>query len=249
MPGDLAYQFVHLIWVGLDWMYPPDCGGCGKSGSRWCNSCQMGSKLVGTHCCQICSDISVSTDLCKRCQEERPAFTQVRSWAVFEGPVRNAVHRLKYKGDIGLGETLAAPLIADLRRISWPVDLVIPVPLSLARLAERGYNQAALIARSIAHGLRVPYNSNGLKKVLDTPSQVGMSFDDRRTNVVGAFVAVEKYVASKRILVVDDVTTTGSTLNECAKALKVAGAQVVYGYTFARASYSHGTADVDVGTI
>lgn len=239
MPGNLAYRAYQLIWTGLDWLYPPSCGGCGESGSRWCMDCQRNSKLlIERSCCEICGDISVSEGVCDRCKEEKPAYTQVRSWATFEGPVRNVIHRLKYKGDIGLGESLAKPLIPDLLRIGWPIDLVIPVPLSLARMKERGYNQAALIALPVAIGLQLSYRANGLRKVINTRTQVGLSFNDRRMNVIGAFEVEECKVTGKRVLLVDDVTTSGSTLSECARVLKAAGAIEVYGYTFARAIFS-----------
>ena len=236
MPGNLAYQAYQLIWSGLDWIFPPECGGCGKKGVRWCPVCASESRTISDRCCEICGDIFVDTEICQRCLEERPVFTQARSWAVYEGPVRNLVHRLKYKGDICLGEALAKPLIFELKRIGWNIDMVIPVPLSLARMAERGYNQAALIALPIAIGLQVPYQVKALRKVKDTRSQVGLSYNDRKTNLMDAFKVDVEILKGKRILVVDDVTTSGATLNECARALYEAGACDVFGYTFARAA-------------
>ena len=245
MPVDLAPRVYQLLLTGLDWLYPPDCCGCGKSGVHWCNECQSRSQVIGDGCCEVCGDISVPNGVCKRCQSDTPEFTSVRSWAMYQGPVRNAVHRLKYKGDFSLGSSLAKLMIPALQAINWPVDIVIPVPSSLARLSERGYNQAALIARFIAAGLQVPYVGKGLTKVRNTRSQVGLQFEERKANVVGAFEAVGEHASGKRVLVIDDVTTSGSTMNECAKALKYAGSHDVYGYTFARATYTHPNVDVD----
>jgi competence protein ComFC len=246
MPVDLANRVYQLFLTGLDWLYPPDCCGCGKSGVHWCEDCQSRSHVIGNDCCEVCGDISVPKGVCKRCQSEKPDFTSVRSWATYEGPIRNTVRRLKYKGDFSLGASLAKLMIPALQATKWPVDIVMPVPLSLARLSERGYNQAALIARFIAAGLQVPYVEKGLIKVRNTRSQVGLQFEERKANVVGAFEAVEEHATGKRILVIDDVTTSGSTLRECAKALKHAGSSDVYGYTFARAIYNHPNADADV---
>lgn len=246
MPGNLAYRAYHQIWVGLDWLFPPECGGCGRKGSRWCDDCVFGSVLIGDQCCPVCGDIALSVGLCLHCQEQKPVFTQLRSWASYLGPVRNMVHRLKYHGDISLGEAVAQPMIAELARIGWDVDVVAPVPLSLARMAERGYNQAALIAFPIAMGLHRPYQGKLLTKVRDTRSQVGLSYDDRLMNVVDAFSVEPEAVSGKRVLLIDDVTTSGATLNECAKVLMSAGADSVHGYTFARATHNRAAAHTEI---
>ena len=237
MPGNLAYQAYHQIWVGLDWLFPPDCGGCGKKGARWCDACISKSQRIGDQCCPICGNIALVPEECIRCREHKPAYSQLRSWALYLGPIRNMVHRLKYKGDISIGEAVAFPLIADLKRLSWEIDVVAPVPLSLARMAERGYNQAALIAFPIAIGLHLPYQARLLTKVRDTRSQVGLSYDDRLMNVVDAYSVDLAKVSGKRVLIIDDVTTSGATLNECARVLRQAGAVKVFGYTFARATH------------
>ncbi len=247
MPGNLAYQAYHHMWVGLDWLFPPDCGGCGKKGSRWCDACVSKCQRIDDQCCPICGDIALVPEVCSRCLESRPWYDQLRSWAMYLGPIRNMVHRLKYKGDISIGEAVATPLIMDLQRISWEIDVVAPVPLSLARMAERGYNQAALIAFPIAIGLHVPYQARLLTKVRDTRSQVGLSHDDRLMNVVDAFSVDSDKVKGKRVLLIDDVTTSGATLNESAKALRQAGAEKVYGYTFARATHNRTAAHTDNG--
>ena len=246
MPGNLAYRAYHQIWVGLDWLFPPDCGGCGKQGARWCAACVSSSQLIGDQCCPVCGNIIFAPGECSRCREQKPFFTRMRSWALYLGPVRNMVHRLKYKGDISLGEAVAGPLVADIQRIGWEIDVVAPVPLSLARMAERGYNQAALIAFPVAIGLHIPYQAKLLSKIRHTRSQVGLSYDDRWSNVVDAFSVEPGKVNGKRVLIIDDVTTSGATLNECARALMSAGADKVYGYTFARAAHSRTAAHSDL---
>ena len=159
----------------------------------------------------------------------------LRSWGYFEGALRNAIHRLKYQRDITLGDVLSRPLIGLADQYNWPFSLVTPVPLSVGRLKERGYNQASFLARPIALSRGVPMISKCLWRVRETHSQVGLNAEERFRNVEGAFAASARIVDGKDILIVDDVTTTGATLNACASALLAAGAKNVYGLTLARA--------------
>jgi ComF family protein len=126
-------------------------------------------------------------------------------------------------------------MIDCLSLTAWKVDLVIPVPISLSRRSERGYNQAALLARPMALYFGMNYQPRALKKSRETHSQVGLSFDERQANVQGAFIAERLIIQGKDVLVVDDVTTSGATLNSCAQALRLAGAKEVYCLTLARA--------------
>jgi ComF family protein len=149
--------------------------------------------------------------------------------------LRNALHRLKYNRDIALGEILARPMIRILGLTTWKVDLVVPVPISLSRRSERGYNQAALLARPLALFYGLEYRPKALIKSRETRSQVGLTVEERKANVHDAFFAEQRLVKGKNILVVDDVTTSGATLNACAQVLRIAGAQEVYCLTLARA--------------
>jgi ComF family protein len=157
-----------------------------------------------------------------------------RHLAHYEGVLRECLHSLKYDENRGLGELFARWLKPLVNNASWQIDLVLPVPLSDQRFHERGYNQSALIARPLAAQLGVPYNAYGLKRVLNTPSQVGLSAEERRRNVAKAFYAEEAIVMSKSILLVDDVMTTGSTLGACVDALMNGGAKAVYAVTVGR---------------
>lgn len=166
-----------------------------------------------------------------------PSYQGMRSWGVFGGPLRQAIHRLKYQHDIGLGEILARPLITLLGNLDWEYDLVLPVPLGVARLRERGYNQAALLARPVALKLGARYQPEAIDRVKETRSQVGLNLTQRRENVKNAFRAQADWVTGKGILLIDDVTTSGSTLESCAAALCAAGAERVYGLTLARVDH------------
>jgi ComF family protein len=149
------------------------------------------------------------------------------------------LHRLKYQNDIGLGQALADPLTQYLQQLSWHVDLVVPVPLGKDRKNDRGYNQVALLALPLALNCDLDYLPDALIRDRETMSQVGLSVHERMANVSGAFAAVPSKVTGKRVLIVDDVCTTGATIRSCAVALKQAGATAVYGLSLARAVLAH----------
>ena len=159
----------------------------------------------------------------------------LRSAARFAGPLQPALHRLKYKRDIILADTLARELFAAWAAYGLPAWAVMPVPLSARRLRERGYNQAALLARGLADLAGLPYQAGGVMRVRHTRTQVGLAPEARQANVRGAFVARETRVAGQSFILVDDICTTGATLAACAEALQQAGAAAVWGLTLGRA--------------
>jgi len=185
--------------------------------------------------CQICGVTLESPGLCNSCQSAPPSYEALRSWALYDGPLRNAIHKLKYSGDMSLGEILARFLYDLLAKLGWRVDLITPVPLGLARHAERGYNQAALLARPLALRSGIKFQPRALRKIRDTKSQVGLTFSQRLENVADAFISESNLVRNRTVLVVDDVITSGATMESCAKSLVVAGADCVYGLSLARA--------------
>jgi len=233
--GMSTYLIYRWAWVGVDWLYPPTCGGCGESGERWCTTCNEVTRLIHPPFCCQCGRQLNAGDKCYFCDNQPPTYVSMRSWAVYEGSLRNAIQRLKYKGDVALGDVLAVPLSDILLEEEWDVDLVTPVPMERKRVAERGYNQAALLALPLALKMKLTYRPQALKKVRVIVSQVGLSLEDRLKNVRGAFRADDKIVHGKSVLVVDDVVTSGATINECAEALMNAGARCVFGITLARA--------------
>jgi competence protein ComFC len=235
MPNRLAYHLYHLIWTSLDWLYPPTCGGCEQLGERWCQSCQQSVERMLGFICPICGQNQVDGKVCLRCLSTPPHYLALRSWAAFRGKIRNALHRLKYHRDVSLGEALSRPLFDYLQQLGWSIDLIVPVPLGVQRLTERGYNQAELLSRPLALASGVRFRTNALWRSRETRSQVGLSANLRRENVAQAFRAETKYVAGQNVLIVDDVTTSGATLDSCATALLDVGAQAVYGLTMARA--------------
>ena len=160
---------------------------------------------------------------------------QAYVWGLHAGPLRKALHSFKYKRDLGLADTFASLLEGIAADLSEPIDLVVPVPLGPKRERERGYNQAALLAAALCGRSGLPYSRSSVRRIRETRTQVGLSVGQRRENVRGAFGARPDLVSGKSVLLVDDVLTTGATLNACAEALKQAGAVRVIGLTLARA--------------
>ena len=225
-------------WDTLDFLFPPRCAGCNKWGERYCASCQEQTKLIGSSICQVCGEPYPGTFrfVCQRCQAEELYYSNLRSWAYFEGPIQRAIHKLKYKKDLGLGEKLAQPLVNLMLAANWDVDLITAVPLDGERQRDRGYNQSLCLARPLAWETGLPIAASIIKRIKKTKSQVGLSLEERKVNVNDAFWAEQKFVNGKTILIIDDVVTTGSTINSCAEALIKAKALKVYGLTLARST-------------
>jgi len=224
----------------LDLLFPPVCAGCGAPGWRWCGECQQRVASPPLPLCTLCGIPVKDPGLCADCRRAPPQYTALRSWSVFDSPVRNALHRLKYRRDIGLGDALAAQLSQFALALNWPVTLITPVPLGQSRLKERGYNQVGLIARPLSLAMGISYAPNALARVRETRSQVGLTKMERHHNVRGAFQGNRSRVNGLVALVLDDVATTGSTLSACADALLTAGARDVYALTISRALARHG---------
>ena len=176
---------------------------------------------------------------CERCQSNPPSYRMMRSWAVFDSPVRDALHAMKYRRNLALGEALAAHMAEFFRVLDWRVDVFIPVPLGKDRLKERGYNQVELVAGPLAYETGLKYAPRALRKIRDTRSQVGLNFSQRRENVHNAYQADPEVVRRKSVALMDDVTTTGSTILACTDALLSAGAREVLAITIARALSHH----------
>ena len=232
------YRLYRSLWTGLDWLYPPQCGGCRGQGQAWCAGCNSRLRLLEPPLCPHCGKPQPSSSLCKTCLAHPMAYTALGSWAVYADPLRSALHRLKYKRDISLGIIFAEKLAGCLENLGWKVDLVLPVPLGVARLRERGYNQSSLLAFPLALSVGLTYAPGALSRVRETHTQVDLNASQRKENVSGAFRARPNMVTGKKVLVIDDITTTGSTIEACALALFQAGADRVYGLTVARALLS-----------
>lgn len=232
------YKAYRSIWSGLDLLFPPQCGGCGRPGSRWCETCQNSVIILNGIVCDVCGLPQEKPGMCSACLASRPRFRSLRAWAVFEEPVQSALHKLKYRHDLSMGDAIAAAMMPFVQNLNWKIDLVVPVPLGKQRMRERGYNQVAMIAKPLAMGLGLQYLPNALVRRKETRSQVGLNREERHRNVHEAFRA-DAGVKGKVVLIMDDVSTTGSTLSSGADALYAAGASDVFALTVARTLTHH----------
>jgi len=235
----LTYTFYQTLWAGLDLFFPPVCGGCGKKGSIWCLDCQNKVQILNGILCEMCGLPQTKQGVCDTCRADRPHFRALRAWAVFDDPIRTALHKLKYRRNISMGYSLSLQMNDFVKDLNWPIDMIVPIPLGRKRMQERGYNQVAMIAKPLAMSLNVHYAPNQLKRRKETRSQVGLSSMERRENVRAAFEA-GMGVIGKTVLVMDDVSTTGSTLSSSAEVLYASGAKDVFALTVARALPHHG---------
>lgn len=173
--------------------------------------------------------------LCAACRSGGHAVEQIRSVGYSEGVLREAIHALKYDGITALAAPLAGLMEDTWFRLSMTVDVMVPVPLHRSRVRRRGFNQAALLARALSDRIDIPVDEGLLVRHRRTAAQVGLGADERSRNVEGAFRCVSGQAAGKDVLVIDDVCTTGSTLEASAVALRQGGAKRVRALTLARA--------------
>jgi len=235
MPARPAYLVYQWLWSTLDLLFPPTCGGCGEGGVRWCDACQENVEIISPPICEMCGGNIPTQGLCFDCHQQPITTIAIRSWAFFNGPLRTAIHNLKYKRDISLGIVMVRPIIDLFSTLGWEIDIISPVPLGVARMSERGYNQSVLLARPLAMSTGINYRPQALNRVRETISQVGLTVRQRRENVNNAFRSSCGEVEGKSVLVIDDVMTSGATLESCAAALIQSGARCVYALTLARA--------------
>lgn len=219
----------------LGLLFPTRCAGCGRRGEQVCPACRPSIPWLGTEVCPACASPSRLGRICRPCGEGRLALDGARAACRFEGIARTAIHDLKYRGVRGRAALLGRLAAEAVEQRPVAVDLLVPVPLSAARRRRRGFNQSALIADEIGRRIGVTVVEGCLERIRDTPPQVGRSAAERRENVVGAFRCREPAtVSGRRVALVDDVMTTGSTLSAGAEALKSSGAVRVYALVVAR---------------
>ncbi len=172
------------------------------------------------------------SDICGQCLKKAPPFLKVINYGLYEGALAEAINQLKFHGI----KRLSKPLGILLQSLDLPVtDGIVPVPLSIKGLRERGFNQSLLIARIVSKKISAPLLMDILLKKKETPPQIGLSAKERLSNLKNAF-EVKGDVDGLRLLLVDDVMTTGATVKECSKVLMKAGAREVIVLTLARSS-------------
>ncbi|MCU0509793.1 MAG: ComF family protein [Anaerolineae bacterium] len=269
----LAEPFIHAARSAgralLDLLYPPSCPGCGRLGQLFCPQCRALVRTYSLLCCPRCGRPSAARELCAACAAVPSPLDAILPGAVFAPvfahPIRPAIHDFKYEGVTDLAAPLAEWLAATWRLHRLAADLIVPVPLHPQRERERGYNQSALLAKQLSAAVAVPVAPAALVRIVRTRPQVGLTQEQRRANIAGAFRCARiggsrcartgafrcarigesrcaRDVTDLRIVLVDDVCTTGSTLEACAAELRAAGAAAVWGLTVARPSFEASSA-------
>ncbi len=229
----------------FDLLFPQErcciCHQHGRFGSRhpWCPQCEQ-YMLNLQRCCSFCDKcgkyLQEGQGLCRDCQSNSPQFEIVRAVGPYEEPYRIAIKVLKFMGRKYLAPRMGkmmAHVVKNEPRY-WPLDLMVPVPISKGNLQQRGFNQTELLGRYISKSLQIKMDSDVIRRVKETPSQRELSKEEREKNLLYAF-QIKDYakVRRKNILLVDDVYTTGSTIRECTRVLKEAGASRVSVITWA----------------
>ncbi len=229
----------------LDLLYPRRCIGCGASSPETfryvCWECWSAAARVEAPFCELCGDpVAGAVDhhfTCYSCSAKKPAFDGARSAARYDGVVGEALRQLKYEKALWLAPDLSG-LLFNCIEAEYPglrFDFLLPVPLHHVRRRARGFNQSAVLARALGRRMGCPSMPGMLRRIRPTISQTNLTANDRLSNVASAFqYGREKWLAGRRILLVDDVMTTGATVNACAKTLKKGGAASVHVITVAR---------------
>ena len=238
---------MNLVSNFLDVVYPPRCHICSDFLDKSenipgiCDACYRGFKKISHPYCSICGIpfLSKADDdhLCGKCIVKRPHYDEMRAPYIYEGGIMHAVQQIKYTGRSHIIDSLG-PLLGEFAR-KWlgnTEDMVlIPVPLHIKRMRARGFNQSMLLAREINRILCAHLDSQTLNRTRNTETQTGLKFKERQKNVKGAFEIFDgSKISGRDIILVDDVATTGSTINECSRVLKKAGCNRVFGLVLAR---------------
>lgn len=243
----------------LDLIFPKNCVGCGKEGEWICQTCQKKIVLVKTPTCPTCQKITNNGQFCPKCRVKTNLTGVIVAAYYEEGPLKEAIHTFKYEGVFDLSDDLSKILLAGFNHIvskkfNQKHTIIIPVPLHKKRRAQRGFNQAELLARQIITKRQKNIkteeqinldrenwqmvNNKLIRHKYQKKSQVELSGKARRINLQNSFswVGDKNELSGKVVLLVDDVYTTGSTLNECAKILRrEAGVRQVWGLVLAKA--------------
>lgn len=229
----------------LDLIYPAFCAVCSEKIEPLldfgvCESCLKTIKTLESPLCQRCGipqkNISTNSQHCNFCKGEKFFFDRQLSTSAYKGALKVCIHQFKYKRKRKLGKILSQIMLEFAKKhlSIEEIDLITCVPLHNRKLAERGFNQSEILAKNIAENLNIDFSNPILRKA-NTKSQFNLNKDQRVRNVSGAFTCSDKTnLNNKKVLLVDDIFTTGATVNECAKTLKSSGAEKVIVLTMAR---------------
>jgi len=220
----------------LDLVFPPCCAVCGEVNTWLCAGCAQALPLIDHPICPRCGNGWDGLGVCPRCAASPLRAAPIRSTFLFQDAVREVIHALKYRGGSGVVGPLAQRMADAWHAWGLKSDLLVPVPLHAEREAQRGYNQSLLLARALAPLVGVPLAEDLLFRIRATASQTRLDRDERRENVKDAFACSDSHaIIGLSVTLIDDVATTGATLDACAVALLARGAREVTAFTLAHA--------------
>lgn len=229
--------------VFLQIVMPPTCISCAdivEIQGQICGTCWADIDFIGKYQCKSCG-LPFAFDMgkgaqCQHCQHKKPVFGKVRAACQYEGTGRRLAANLKFHDKTHLAGAMARMMFNSGTEVLKKVDVIVPIPLHKRRKFWRKYNQAALLSQALmSHDVDASYEPQLIKRVRATTPQTSLSYAQRQKNVEDAFIVDESVdLQGKTVLLVDDVMTTGATMNSCAAALKAAGAKKVNGLVFAR---------------
>ena len=229
----------------IDLLFPPHCVACHRPGAWLCVDCLQTIEAIQPPVCQRCGlpldehqTASFSESICRRCQRTPLQLDRLLAYAFYSGPLRQAIHQFKYEDLRGLAAPLGQLMAEGWRALAprdLQPDLIVPVPLHPSRQRQRGYNQATLLAQELGASLQIPVVREVLVRIRATAPQVDLDAEQRQANVRDAFRCRDTSLSGKRVLLIDDVCTTGSTLESACLALRETGTTSVWAYTLARA--------------
>lgn len=228
----------------IDLIFPPVCVTCGELTSperqHLCDACVGRIDRIGRPLCTVCGKpfLTAGGDdhLCGACMHKSPPFAEARSFGVYGGVLLDAIHLFKYRNQTALSSVLCRLAAGH----DWggfdpkQYDVMVPVPLFRGRLYERGFNQSMMLCRGLADAWGIEVEETGLKRTRHTAAQIRLTPAEREQNVRGAFGVTGGAFRGRRVLLVDDVYTTGATVSECSRVLTAAGADAVGVITIAR---------------
>jgi ComF family protein len=228
-------QVKRLGGLTLDFLLPKTCLACGSAGELLCAGCRRSLPRLYPPICPKCGRPQASGVLCASCVRWTSSIDGIRAPFRFGGAIREAVHQFKYRNLRILARPLAELMNDYLDRNPLPAELLVPVPLHPKRMRERGYNQSELLARELGRLISLPLISDQLvRRKYAQPQARTKSVAERQVNMVDAFACEGNAMAGRKVLLIDDVSTSAATLDACAAALKSSGAVSVWGLVLAR---------------
>lgn len=216
-------------------IYPNKCPLCGKVlefDELVCKKCESELKYIREPICKKCGKqlLEEEKEYCEDCKKRIHYFDSGIGVFAYTGSIKNAIYEFKYKDMKVYGKFFGMKMAEYAKGYinHWKADVIVPVPVSKKKYLKRGYNQAEILAKELSKNCNIPMDATVLYRIKDTRPQKEMTRESRKKNLENAFIISGNVVKYKKVILVDDIYTTGSTIDECAKALKAAGVEKVF---------------------